>query len=93
MRLGPVAILLTAVVGLGALSIDMFLPSLPALAAFYRTDAATAQEVFSNSRLPARRSVAALFHQFVWKSARRRSDTPINPTTAGDSRRGLKIVA
>ena len=43
MRLGPVAILLTAVVGLGALSIDMFLPSLPALAAFYRTDAATAQ--------------------------------------------------
>ena len=42
-RLGRVAILLTAVVGLGALSIDMFLPSLPALAAFYRTDAATAQ--------------------------------------------------
>ena len=42
-RLGPFAILLTAVVGLGALSIDMFLPSLPALAAFYRTDAATAQ--------------------------------------------------
>jgi drug resistance transporter, Bcr/CflA subfamily len=42
-RLGRVAILLTAVVGLGALSIDMFLPSLPALARAYGTDAATAQ--------------------------------------------------
>jgi DHA1 family bicyclomycin/chloramphenicol resistance-like MFS transporter len=42
-RLGRVAVLLTAVVGLGALSIDMFLPSLPALAVAYGTDAATAQ--------------------------------------------------
>jgi DHA1 family bicyclomycin/chloramphenicol resistance-like MFS transporter len=42
-RLGRVAILLTAVVGMGALSIDMFLPSLPALAEHYRTDSATAQ--------------------------------------------------
>src|SRR4029453_18147864 len=42
-RLGRVTILLTAVVGLGALSIDMFLPSLPALARAYGTDAATAQ--------------------------------------------------
>jgi DHA1 family bicyclomycin/chloramphenicol resistance-like MFS transporter len=42
-RLGRVAVLLTAVVGLGALSIDMFLPSLPALAFAYGTDAATAQ--------------------------------------------------
>jgi DHA1 family bicyclomycin/chloramphenicol resistance-like MFS transporter len=42
-RLGRVAILLTAVVGLGALSIDMFLPSLPDLARAYGTDAATAQ--------------------------------------------------
>lgn len=42
-RLGRVAVLLTAVVGLGALSIDMFLPSLPALALAYGTDAATAQ--------------------------------------------------
>jgi DHA1 family bicyclomycin/chloramphenicol resistance-like MFS transporter len=41
--LGRVAILLTAVVGMGALSIDMFLPSLPALAEHYRTDSATAQ--------------------------------------------------
>ena len=41
--LGRVAVLLTAVVGLGALSIDMFLPSLPALAAEYGTDAGTAQ--------------------------------------------------
>jgi DHA1 family bicyclomycin/chloramphenicol resistance-like MFS transporter len=38
-----VAVLLTAVVGLGALSIDMFLPSLPALARAYGTAAATAQ--------------------------------------------------
>ena len=42
-KLGRVAILLTAVVGMGALSIDMFLPSLPALAEHYRTDSATAQ--------------------------------------------------
>jgi MFS transporter, DHA1 family, multidrug resistance protein len=42
-RLGRVAILLTAVVGLGALSIDMFLPSLPALARAYDTAPATAQ--------------------------------------------------
>ncbi|HKZ06885.1 MAG TPA: multidrug effflux MFS transporter [Methylomirabilota bacterium] len=42
-RLGRVAVLLTAVVGLGALSIDMFLPSLPALARAYGTTAATAQ--------------------------------------------------
>jgi len=42
-RLGRVAILLTAVVGLGALSIDMFLPSLPALARAYDTGPATAQ--------------------------------------------------
>ena len=42
-RLGRVAILLTAVVGLGALSIDMFLPSLPALARAYETGPATAQ--------------------------------------------------
>ena len=42
-RLGRVAVLLTAVVGLGALSIDMFLPSLPALARAYGTSAATAQ--------------------------------------------------
>lgn len=37
------AVVLTAVVGLGALSIDMFLPSLPALAQAYGTSAATAQ--------------------------------------------------
>ena len=42
-RLGRVAILLTAVVGLGALSIDMFLPSLPALARAYDTGPGTAQ--------------------------------------------------
>jgi DHA1 family bicyclomycin/chloramphenicol resistance-like MFS transporter len=42
-RLGAVAVLLTAVVGLGALSIDMFLPSLPALARAYETTPATAQ--------------------------------------------------
>jgi MFS transporter, DHA1 family, multidrug resistance protein len=42
-RLGRVAVLLTAVVGLGALSIDMFLPSLPALARAHGTSAATAQ--------------------------------------------------
>jgi MFS transporter, DHA1 family, multidrug resistance protein len=42
-RLGRVASLLTAVVGLGALSIDMFLPSLPALARAYDTGPATAQ--------------------------------------------------
>src|SRR5262245_22199840 len=41
--LGRVGVLLTAVVGLGALSIDMFLPSLPALAAHYQTTPATAQ--------------------------------------------------
>lgn len=43
MRLGPVAILLTAVVGLGALSIDMFLPSLPTIAAVFGAEAAVAQ--------------------------------------------------
>jgi DHA1 family bicyclomycin/chloramphenicol resistance-like MFS transporter len=36
-------VLLTAVVGLGALSIDMFLPSLPAMTAAFGSDAATAQ--------------------------------------------------
>jgi len=40
-RLLPV--LLTAIVGLGALSIDMFLPSLPAMTAAFDSDAATAQ--------------------------------------------------
>ena len=35
--------LLTAVVGVGALSIDMFLPSLPTIAATFATGAATAQ--------------------------------------------------
>jgi DHA1 family bicyclomycin/chloramphenicol resistance-like MFS transporter len=39
-RLG---VLLTAVVGVGALSIDMFLPALPAMAAAFGTDAGTAQ--------------------------------------------------
>ena len=39
-RLG---VLLTAVVGVGALSIDMFLPSLPAMTAAFGSDAATAQ--------------------------------------------------
>jgi MFS transporter, DHA1 family, multidrug resistance protein len=36
-------VLLTAIVGLGALSIDMFLPSLPAMALAFSSDAATAQ--------------------------------------------------
>src|SRR5262249_27969468 len=36
-------VLLTAIVGLGALSIDMFLPSLPAMKAAFDSDAATAQ--------------------------------------------------
>jgi DHA1 family bicyclomycin/chloramphenicol resistance-like MFS transporter len=36
-------VLLTAIVGLGALSIDMFLPSLPAMTAAFDSDAATAQ--------------------------------------------------
>ena len=40
-RLLPV--LLTAIVGLGALSIDMFLPSLPAMMTAFGSDAATAQ--------------------------------------------------
>jgi DHA1 family bicyclomycin/chloramphenicol resistance-like MFS transporter len=35
--------LLTAIVGVGALSIDMFLPSLPTIAAVFGADAATAQ--------------------------------------------------
>src|ERR671922_689178 len=35
--------LLTAIVGLGALSIDMFLPSLPAMTVAFGSDAATAQ--------------------------------------------------
>jgi len=35
--------LLTAIVGIGALSIDMFLPSLPEIARRFRTDEATAQ--------------------------------------------------
>ncbi len=38
-----VGILLTAVVGVGALSIDMLLPSLPALAGAFGSDAGTAQ--------------------------------------------------
>jgi MFS transporter, DHA1 family, multidrug resistance protein len=38
-----VEVLLTAVVGLGALSIDMFLPSLPTIAAVFDTTPATAQ--------------------------------------------------
>jgi len=38
-----VAALLTAIVGIGALSIDMFLPSLPAMARHFRTSDATAQ--------------------------------------------------
>ncbi len=40
-RLLPV--FLTAIVGLGALSIDMFLPSLPAMTVAFASDAATAQ--------------------------------------------------
>src|SRR3989442_11088719 len=36
-------VLLTAIVGLGALSIDMFLPSLPAMTLAFGSDAATAQ--------------------------------------------------
>jgi DHA1 family bicyclomycin/chloramphenicol resistance-like MFS transporter len=36
-------VLLTAIVGIGALSIDMFLPSLPTIAAVFDTGAATAQ--------------------------------------------------
>ena len=40
---GPVAALLTAVVAIGALSIDMTLPSLPATAEALGTEAATAQ--------------------------------------------------
>ena len=43
MTLVRVEVLLTAVVGLGALSIDMFLPSLPAIAAVFATEPATAQ--------------------------------------------------
>ena len=39
----PLAMLLTAIVGVGALSIDMFLPSLPTIAAVFETGAATAQ--------------------------------------------------
>src|SRR3989441_4629563 len=39
----PLEVLLTAIVGLGALSIDMFLPSLPAMTAAFGSDAATAQ--------------------------------------------------
>ena len=35
--------LLTAIVGVGALSIDMFLPSLPTIAAVFLADASTAQ--------------------------------------------------
>jgi len=38
-----VGALLTAIVGIGALSIDTFLPSLPAIARQFRTDDATAQ--------------------------------------------------
>lgn len=66
-RLGRIAILLTAVVGLGALSIDMFLPSLPALAAFYRTDAATAQltvTLFLAGLAPAQLAWGALSDRF-----------------------------
>src|SRR5262249_57369050 len=39
----PLPLLLPAIVGLGALSIDMFLPSLPAMMAAFDSDAATAQ--------------------------------------------------
>ena len=39
----PLGVLLTAIVGLGALSIDMFLPSLPTIAATFATSAATTQ--------------------------------------------------
>jgi DHA1 family bicyclomycin/chloramphenicol resistance-like MFS transporter len=39
----PLAMLLTAIVGVGALSIDMFLPSLPTIAEVLGSDAATAQ--------------------------------------------------
>ena len=38
-----VELVLTAVVGLGALSIDMFLPSLPTIAAVFGAEPATAQ--------------------------------------------------
>ena len=38
-----VELVLTAVVGLGALSIDMFLPSLPTIAAVFGAEAAIAQ--------------------------------------------------
>ena len=43
MTLMRVEVLLTAVIGLGALSIDMFLPSLPTIAAVFATDPPTAQ--------------------------------------------------
>ena len=43
MTLMRVEFVLTAVVGLGALSIDMFLPSLPTIAAVFGAEAATAQ--------------------------------------------------
>ena len=39
----PLGMLLTAIVGVGALSIDMFLPSLPTIVAVFETSAATAQ--------------------------------------------------
>ena len=39
----PLGILLTAIVGVGALSIDMFLPSLPTIVAVFDSGAATAQ--------------------------------------------------
>ena len=39
----PLGVLLTAIVGVGALSIDMFLPSLPTIAAVFDTGAASAQ--------------------------------------------------
>ena len=39
----PLGVLLTAIVGVGALSIDMFLPSLPTIAAVFLADASTAQ--------------------------------------------------
>jgi len=39
----PLGLLLTAIVGVGALSIDMFLPSLPTIASVFETGAATAQ--------------------------------------------------
>src|SRR5207247_7458473 len=49
-------VLLTAIVGLGALSIDMFLPSLPAMTLAFASDAATAQltvTLFLAGRAPA----------------------------------------